>query len=104
LDGPDCLRHVDSLMSIKGLQALQWTAGAGVPGGGDEMWYPLYDKVRKAGKSLWVGLSGGTMDAQCEEAAKLYRRYGPEGLYLLFGWTTEEVADEVVAKAANGFR
>ena len=29
LDGPDAIRHLDALMEIDGIDALQWTAGAG---------------------------------------------------------------------------
>ena len=41
LDGPDAIKHLDALMEIEELDALQWTPGAGKPDGGDELWYPI---------------------------------------------------------------
>ena len=61
LDGPDAIRHLDALMEIEELNALQWTAGAGQPDGGNERWYAIYDKVRDAGKSLWVEIHDGDL-------------------------------------------
>jgi len=50
LDGPGALRHLDSLLSIKELDAIQW-----VPGAGNDQclqWLDLYKKILAAGKSI----------------------------------------------------
>jgi 5-methyltetrahydrofolate--homocysteine methyltransferase len=84
LDGPDAIKHIPALMKIKELDALQWTCGAGKPDGGSENWYPIYDQVKEAGKSLWIYLSDGSPEDQARNAQKLVKRYGASGLYLLF--------------------
>ena len=52
LDGPNALRHLDLLLEIKELNAVQW-----VPGAGHEdvsQWIPVYQKVLAAGKSVQI--------------------------------------------------
>jgi len=83
LDGPDAIKHVDALMEIKELNALQWTCGAGKPDGGSDQWYPVYDKVHDAGKALWIMLYDGGPKDWAESAKKLIQRYGKKGIYLL---------------------
>jgi len=99
LDGPDALRHVDALMEIEELNALQWTPGEGKPDGGYEGWYPLYDKVRAAGKSLWIMLSDGSVKDWLEASDRLVKRYGSEGLYLLYPEMEEREALYLMEKA-----
>ena len=83
LDGPDAIRHVEALMEIKELNALQWTCGAGKPDGGSEQWYPIYDKVRDAGKGLHITLYDGGPRDWAESVKKMIRRYGKKGMYFL---------------------
>lgn len=98
LDGPDAVKHLDALMEIEELDALQWTPGAGKPDGGDESWFHIYDKVKAAGKSLWLYLQDGGVDGCIARAKRIIERYGNEGLYLLFTLElSEEEADEVMA-------
>jgi len=84
LDGPDAIKHVDALMEIKELDALQWTCGAGKPDGGSPVWYPIYDKVRDAGKGLWIKMEDGGPKEWAESAKRLVLRYGKKGIYFLF--------------------
>ena len=52
LDGPGAIRHLDSLLEIGDLNAIQF-----VPGTGNEVyerWIPLYQKIQKAGKGIQV--------------------------------------------------
>ncbi len=56
LDGPEAIRHLDSLLSIDSLKVIQW-----VPGDWQKEvaeWPELYKKVRDAGKQLFVTGSG----------------------------------------------
>jgi len=84
LDGPDAIKHVDALMEIEELDALQWTCGAGQPDGGSERWYPIYEKVRAADKSLHISLEDGTLEDGIRAVNRLVNRFGSDGLYLLF--------------------
>jgi hypothetical protein len=50
LDGPGALRHLESILSIPELNALQW-----VPGAGREnfsQWVQVYRQVQAAGKGI----------------------------------------------------
>ena len=84
LDGPDAIKHVPALMEIEELNALQWTCGAGQPDGGCERWRPIYDKVREAGKSLWVYFCDGGPKQWVEGGKRLIKRYGKDGFYFIF--------------------
>lgn len=101
LDGKDCIKHVDALMSIESLQALQWTAGAGQPDGGNERWYPIYDKVRDAGKSMHISIYDGDYDDWVNTADRFIKRYGCKGIYFLFPTMTVGQAEKLTAKAEN---
>ncbi|MCJ7737298.1 MAG: hypothetical protein MUQ10_08305 [Anaerolineae bacterium] len=52
LDGPGAVRHVDALLEIEGLDAIQWVPGAGSPKAVD--WLPMLRKIQDGGKSLFV--------------------------------------------------
>lgn len=85
LDGPDAVVHTDALMEIKELKALQWIYGAGQPDGANEYWYDkVYDKVRGAGKALWIGITDGGPKEWRAGAEKIIQRYGTGGIFLNF--------------------
>jgi hypothetical protein len=104
LDGPDAVKHMDALMEIEELDALQWTSGAAKPDGGYEGWYPIYDKVRAANKSLWISIYDGRLNDWIESADKLVKRYGPDGLYLLFPEMDETDALWLMEKAERDWK
>ena len=54
IDGPLELKHLDKLLSIPELDAIQWIPGAGNPDGGDDAWVPLYRKIQAKGKLLQI--------------------------------------------------
>ncbi len=99
LDGPDAIKHVPAVMEIEKLNALQWTPGAGQPDGGDSSWYPIYDQVVAAQKSLWIMLSTGGLADWIRATDQLVQRYGPEKLYILYPTMSESDADFLLNKA-----
>jgi 5-methyltetrahydrofolate--homocysteine methyltransferase len=101
LDGPDAIKHLDALMEINELNALQWTAGAGKPDGSSEQWYPIYEKVRNAGKSLWISLSDGKLEDWIKGADKIVKAFGNQGLYFHFPIMEEEDAKRLIATAED---
>jgi len=101
LDGKDCVKHLDALMKIDRLEALQWTSGAGQPDGGNEKWYPVYDKVKDAGKAMHVGIWDGKFEDWVKTADKFIKRYGCAGVYFLFPEMSEEEAKILINKAEN---
>ncbi|MFV0527889.1 MAG: trimethylamine corrinoid protein 2 [Lachnospiraceae bacterium] len=84
LDGPDAIKHVDALMEIEEIDALQWSSGDYGPDGTFEEWYPIYDKAIAAGKGLWVKVYSGEFEEWLERLDKLIARYGTKALFLFF--------------------
>lgn len=92
-DGPCALQHEGPLLAMRGLQAIQWTPGAGQPSVGDPYWYPLHHRIRAAGKSL---LMLGVSPQQAEE---LVEEFGPEGLNIITWASSPEEADDLVRRS-----
>lgn len=89
VDGPQALRHLDSVLGLKELNAVEWTPGPQVPDGGDPTWYELYRKILDAGKSVWVA------HVKPREIAPLLDAIGTDGIYL----TLENAGAEEFAEA-----
>lgn len=97
LDGPDALNKLDILLEIESLDAIQWTPGPQKPQGGDPMWFDMYKRIKKAGKSVqapWL---------KPEEALPLLDAVGPEGMYIMVDFKNRKEVDEVV-KQLEQFR
>jgi hypothetical protein len=73
LDGPGALRHLDSILSIPELDALQWVFGAGNEG--FERWVWVYQKVQAAGKGIQVICTFNEIDA-------IMQALSPRGMFL----------------------
>lgn len=101
LDGPDSIRHLNALMEIDALDALQWNPGAGKPDAGNEMWYPIYDKVRSAGKALWLLFEEGSVEDWIYNAGKIVKTFGKDGMYFLFPTMEEEDAKRLITTAED---
>lgn len=86
LDGQEQIRHVDSLLSIKGLKAIQWTHVAGQPRTSE--FIPVLQKIQKAGKNL-------VLLPHKSEVGKLLDNLSCRGLQLIVGGveTREEAED-----------
>lgn len=104
LDGADAVRHIDSIMSLKNLKALQWEPGAGKPDGGDEGWYFIYDKVKEANKSLWISIGQGDVDRYIEKSRKIIQRYGTKGIYFIYPTLDDKDAQKLYKEAEKGFK
>ncbi len=95
LDGVDALRHLDALLEIEELDAIQWTPGVGQPQGGDPRWYGLYRRIRAHGKAImpcWVELN---------ELQPLLDAVGPAGVNVLMHFRTERDIDAALEIAAH---
>ena len=99
LDGPECFPHVDALMAIEKLGALQWTTGARNPRAGDESWYEMYRKVKNAEKGLWLSLADYPFDEAVEIADRLVREFGYKGFYFHFPGMSQKQFDGLMLKA-----
>lgn len=89
VDGPMALKTVDSLLKIKNLDAIEYTPGPNVPGGGDPHWYDLYRKIKEAGKSVQI------VEVLPEELAPLLDAVGTEGTYIQMNCYDSETIKDV---------
>ena len=85
LDGTTCLQHLDTLLSIEKLQAIEWTPQAGLESGTDPRWWPLYRKILEAGKSVQILVS------RADGVEPLLKEIGTDGVYLLNEGPTSDV-------------
>lgn len=67
LDGYGQLPHLDMLLSIPELDAIQWVPGAGKPQCGSPLYYDLYRRIRAAGKGLVLGVGPQEIEAICRQ-------------------------------------
>ena len=74
LDGKGLLRHLDRILEIPEIQAIQWVQGVG-----DDLpimqWLPVIKKIQAAGKGVIVDLHPSELDPFIAETK-------PEGIYL----------------------
>jgi len=54
LDGKNQLVHLDDLLAISAIQAIQWVPGASEAPKCSEQWMPVYKKIQAAGKSIYI--------------------------------------------------
>lgn len=90
LDGVGAIRHIDAILEIDELNAVQWSPGEGQPQGGDPCWFDLYRKIRSKGKSVmpcWV---------KQEELEPLLDQVGATGLNVLMHFETEKDIDRTL--------
>lgn len=74
LDGPDALRHLDLVLALPGLDAVQWVYGAGA--GPAAKWIGVYQRIRHAGKAMQVLAEHG------KDALAVLDAVGPAGVWL----------------------
>lgn len=91
LDGTNAQQHLDLLLGIERLNAIEWTPQSGRPQGGDPCWYELYRRIRAGGKSVEaVGVSP-------QEVIPLVDAVGPQGLMIVLEQPVERrVAEQLV--------
>ena len=96
LDGKECIRHMDALMEIDGIDALQWTSGDAGPDGTLPDWDVIYDKAIAAGKSIWVKVYSGEFEDWIKHVERLVMKYGSHSMYLLFPEMSLEQAHTLI--------
>ncbi len=90
VDGPGALRHLDSLLAIPELDAIQWVFGAGNEG--FARWIPVYKKIQAARKAVQVNCDFSELDLIMETL-------DPHGVYLMMeGVPSREAAEDMLKK------
>lgn len=93
LDGPECIVHLDSLLGIEALDAIEWTPSPRVPGGGSPQWFPMYRRILEAGKSVQV------VSIAPDEIIPLLDAVGGKGMYILTWFKDVRQAEAIIARA-----
>lgn len=81
LDGPTCVCHLDLLLAIPRLRAIQWTPGAGAPGVEDPCWYDMYRRILSQKSLILLGVP-------LASARGVVEALGARGLYMTT-WTDD---------------
>jgi hypothetical protein len=97
LDGHQCIPHLDLLLDMEPLDAIEWTPDPQVPPGGSPEWYPMYRKILEAGKSVQA------INVKPEEVLPLLDAVGGKGMYIMTSFSSEAEAEALV-KAVEPYR
>ena len=98
LDGPDELKHLDTILDLADLKAVQWTPGDGQPGGGSAKWFPIYRRIQAADKALiLVGVDPNDIEG-------LLGALSSRGLLVNSTLATQAEADSLLAGVARWTR
>ncbi len=95
LDGEGAVVHLDALLEIESLDAIEFTPQllgvSRTDGGGSPKWYDLYRRIKSAGKSVQA------VNVDPDDAAPLLDAVGPEGMYLTVRAPDQATAERVEA-------
>lgn len=91
LDGPRALRHLDSLLGIRELNAIQWVYGAGNEPA--SKWIDVYRRIQAGGKSVQVvGVHPFELDV-------FFENLRPEGVWFdIAGVKTRDEAESIIRR------
>jgi hypothetical protein len=99
LDGTTCLQHLDTLLEIDSIDAIEWTPqDQSQPTGGDPHWYDLYQKIKSAGKSIQV------IGVEADELVPLLDAIGPSGTYVMMNRSLSMDRAEELLKAVEPYQ
>ncbi len=87
LDGPDAVKHLDSLLELPALNGIQWVPGAGAKPAVE--WIPLLKRIQDRSKLVHVSCDKGHVEA-------LLRELRPEGLMLATSCSTVDEAHDLL--------
>ncbi len=90
LDGTTAVQHLNALLEIDELDAIQWTPQAGMPPSGDAEWYDLYRRIREGGKSVQA------LGVSPDRVLPLLDAVGPEGMFIFTHTCEPGVAEKLL--------
>ena len=96
LDGTQAMVHLDNLLEIAPLDAIEWTPQAGIETGGNKRWYDLYRRILAAGKSVQI------VNVEPDEVVPLLDAVGNKGVYILIQFKDEREA-ELISKRVESY-
>ncbi len=95
-DGPGAEQHLDHILSIEGIDVVQWTPGEGVEMAWDRRWWGNFHKIIDAGKRVYIW-----MHADKELLKGLRKEFG-EGLnsFIFVTWAKDRALAEDFIESA----
>jgi hypothetical protein len=87
LDGSQCLQHLDTLLGMPDLDAVEWTPDPPMPTGGNLHWAPMYRKILSAGKAVQL------VGIKPREVEPMLDAVGGKGIYFLVEFESEKEAE-----------
>ena len=99
LDGAGAIKHLDALMEIDGIDALQWTPGDTGPDGTCPDWDPIYDKVIAAGKAIWIKVYSGEPEDWIANMDRIVKKYGSSSVFFFLPEMSLEQAQKLISYA-----
>ena len=87
LDGTQAVQHLDALLELEPLDAIEWTPQAGIETGGHPRWHGLYRRMLAAGKSVQV------VNVELAEVQPLLDAIGSKGVYLMIQFQDDREAE-----------
>ncbi|GIV81872.1 MAG: hypothetical protein KatS3mg051_1226 [Anaerolineae bacterium] len=97
LDGTQAIVHLDALLEIEALDAIEWTPQVSLPQGGAPMWYDLYRRILAAGKSVQA------IDVRPQEVIPLLDAVGPRGMFIMVNADSQAEAEALI-EAVEAYR
>ncbi|PTX94367.1 hypothetical protein DB354_11470 [Opitutus sp. ER46] len=94
LDGTQAMVHLDALLEIEALDAIEWTPQAGIERGGHPRWYDLYRRILRAGKCVQV------VGVEHDDVIPLLDAIGTKGVYLMTTFTGETDAERLLDRVS----
>lgn len=91
LDGPGAIQHVDTLLSMPNLRAIQWVPGAGQPGAAHPRWRGLLKHIIRCGVRVHIGVAPTDIE-------ELLRDLPADGLFISTACGSEAEARHLMAK------
>lgn len=95
LDGTQAVQHLDALLEIEELDAIEWTPQAGIETGGHKRWHDMYKRILSAGKSVQV------VNVELNEVEPLLDTIGHKGVYMLIQFKDEREVEQVQRMVAG---
>lgn len=97
LDGPDAIRHLDTLLGLPRLHMIQWVPGSGAESAAHARWRPLLRRIIEGGVKVHLGVAP-------DEVQGLLEDLPAESLYLQAHCATQAEAEDLLAAAQRWSR
>ena len=93
LDGPGALHHLDTLLEINEINAVQWVPGAGHDD--PKRWLHVYKRILSAGKSVQI------LNVKPQDLPFLMENLPPKGVWLYMTGIEDKYSADEVMKLVN---